>query len=331
MGCSNIWARFNWTEKNQKVVELNNNLDEEKIEKKIKDFYKILLNREPDIEGLNYYTKLVQKNSLTMDEVYNKIQNSSEVNKLKNTKIDNNRVIFKSKYTAEEIKKYFEENDTWYHSFNINGIQNKNTTTSFDYQMWVSQMIPNDLTGKTILDLGCSDGFYSFLCEQRNANRILATDHEEFQQYKKWYSHKNNIELCKHLLDSKIEYKKLDVNDVNLLKEKFDLVLFFGLYYHLTDIISALKKIYSVVNETVFLAGHILDSKEPIMYYYDISDHNSFCQIVASPQCLINIAKNIGFKTAKLVDTLDMPYERTYPHFLPGTKIDKIGLFEFSK
>ena len=33
MGCSNIWARFNWTEKNQKVVELNNNLDEEKIEK----------------------------------------------------------------------------------------------------------------------------------------------------------------------------------------------------------------------------------------------------------------------------------------------------------
>ena len=109
MGCSNIWARFNWTEKNQKVVELNNNLDEEKIEKKIKDFYKILLNREPDIEGLNYYTKLVQKNSLTMDEVYNKIQNSSEVNKLKNTKIDNNRVIFKSKYTAEEIKKVYEK------------------------------------------------------------------------------------------------------------------------------------------------------------------------------------------------------------------------------
>ena len=209
-------------------------------------------------------------------------------------------------------------------------IRDRNTTTSFDYQMWVSQMIPNDLTGKTILDLGCSDGFYSFLCEQRNANRILATDHEEFQQYKN--VHKNNIELCKHLLDSKIEYKKLDVYDVNLLKEKFDFVLFFGLYYHLTDIILALKKIYSVVNESVFLAGHILDSKEPIMYYYDISEPNSFCQIVASPQCLINIAKSIcGFKSAKLVDTLEIPYEKTYPHFLPESKVDKIGLFEFSK
>ena len=57
------------------------------------------------------------------------------------------------------------------------------------------------------------------------------------------------------------------------------------------------------------------------MYYYDISEPNSFCQIVASPQCLINIANNIGFKTAKLVDILEIPYEKTYPHFLPGTKI----------
>jgi len=309
---------------------MNHILDEEKIEKRIKDFYKTLLNRDADIEGLNYYTKLVQKNSLTMDEVYYKIQNSSEANKLKNTKIDNNEVIFKSKHTAEEIKKYFEENDTWYHSFNINGIQNKNTTTSFEYQMWVSQMIPNDLTGKNVLDLGCSDGFYSFLCEQRNANRILATDHEEFQQYKN--VHKNNIELCKHLLDSKIEYKKLDVYDVDSLEEKFNFVLFFGLYYHLTDIVLALKKIYSVVNESVFLAGHILDSEDPIMYYYDLSDPNSFCQIVASPQCLINIAKNIcGFKSAKLVDTIDMPYEKAYAHFSSGSKNDKIGLFEFSK
>ena len=259
-------------------------------------------------------------------------------------------IIFKSNYSKEEIKKHLEQNDTWYHAMNINGIQTKNTRTSSQYQMWASQIIPDDLTGKSILDLGCSDGFYSFLCEQRNANRILATDneefkfstftkhanripaadHEEFERYK--IVHTNNTELCKKLLDSKIEYKKLDVYNVDLLEETFDFVLFFGLYYHLTDMISALKKIYSVVNESVFLAGHILDSEDPIMYYYDLSDPNSFCQIVASPQCLINIAKNIcGFKSAKLVDTIDMPYEKAYAHFSSGSKNDKIGLFEFSK
>ena len=190
-----------------------------------------------------------------------------------------------------------------------------------------SQLIISEKEGHSIATDNEEFKFSTFAI---NANRIPAADRKEFERYK--IINKNNIELYKKLLDSKIEYKKLDVYNVDLLEETFDFILFFGLYYHLTDMISALKKIYSVVNESVFLAGHILDSEDPIMYYYDLSDPNSFCQIVASPQCLINIAKNIcGFKSAKLVDTIDMPYEKAYAHFSSGSKNDKIGLFEFSK
>ena len=85
-------------------------------------------------------------------------------------------------------------------------------------------------------------------------------------------------------------------------------------------------------------SDHILESENPIMYYYDQSDptkHGSageFAPIVASPQCLINIAKSIcGFKNAELVDTISMPYERTYPHFFSDSNVGKIGLFKFSK
>ena len=104
------------------------------------------------------------------------------------------------------------------------------------------------------------------------------------------------------------------------------------------NLISVLKKLHSVVNDSVFLSGHILESENPIMYYYDQSDPikngstTKFSPIVASPQCLINIAKSIsGFKNAELVDTISMPYERTYPHVFSGSKIGKIGLFKFSK
>jgi hypothetical protein len=128
------------------------------------------------------------------------------------------------------------------------------------------------------------------------------------------------------------------VYNIDLIKETFDFVLFFGVYYHLENLISALKKIYSVVSDSVFLAGHILESENPIMYYYDTSDitkHGSvddFATIVASPQCLINIAKSIcGFKNAELVDTMLIPCEKTYPHIFSGSKNDKIGLFKFSK
>ena len=79
--------------------------------------------------------------------------------------------------------------------------------------------------------------------------------------------------------------------DVDSLEEKFDFVLFFGLYYHLTDIVLALKKIYSVVNESVFLAGHILDSKDPIMYLNDSKPHGGW---FASSECLLQIGEKIG-------------------------------------
>ena len=52
MGCCYNWARFNWTEKNQKVVELNNNLDKEKIEKKIRDLDQTLEIDPDNLTGL---------------------------------------------------------------------------------------------------------------------------------------------------------------------------------------------------------------------------------------------------------------------------------------
>ena len=322
---------------------MNEILDKEKIEKSIRIFYKTLLNREPDTKGLNFYTAQVIENSLTLDEVYDEMKNSSEASILKKTKLMENEIVFQSNHSKEEIKKYLEQNNTWYHAMNINGIQTKNTRTSSQYQMWISQVIPDDLTGKNILDVGCTDGFYSFLCEQRNANRMLAIDYEGFDKHKTISEsgkkvNANNFELYKKLLDSKVEYRKLDVYNIDLIKETFDFVLFFGVYYHLENLISALKKIYSVVSDSVFLAGHILESENPIMYYYDTSDitkHGSvddFATIVASPQCLINIAKSIcGFKNAELVDTMLIPCEKTYPHIFSGSKNDKIGLFKFSK
>ena len=320
---------------------MNEISDKEKIEKSIKIFYKTLLNREADIEGLNYYTTQVIENSLTLDEACDEIKNSPEASIVKMTKLTESAITFQSNYPKEEIKQNLEQNNTWYHTININGIQTKNSRTSSKYQMWVSQIIPVDLTGKSILDVGCSDGFYSFLCEHRNANRVLAIDYEGFDLQKKMPESEkrinvNNFELYKKLLDSKVEYRNLDVNNIDLIKETFDFVLFFGIYYHLENLISVLKKIYSVVNDSVFLAGHILESEHPIMYYYDTSKDNDlsnqFAPIVASSQCLINIAKSVcGFKKAELVDTIFQPLGRTYPHIFSNSENGKIGLFKFSK
>ena len=254
---------------------------------------------------------------------------------------DKHETIFKSKFSKKEIEEIFEKENIFYHTMNINGIKTNNTRTSSQYQTWVSQVIPNDLTGKNILDVGCADGFYSFLCEQRNANKILAIDYEAFDKHKglpksEQKKNPNNFDLYKKIINSDVEYRNLDLHNIDLIKETFDFVLFFGIYYHLQDLISSLKKIYSVVDDSVFLAGHILDSEHPIMYYYDTTKDNDlsnqFAPIVASPQCLINIAKSIcGFEKAELVDTISQPFGRTYPHVFSNSDNGKIGLFKFSK
>ena len=84
----------------------------------------------------------------------------------------------------EEIQKIFQDNTPWYHWMSINGIEISDTRTSKTYQMWVSQNIPNDLTNKTVLDIGCTDGFYSYLCESRNAKKVVAIDLEMFDSAK---------------------------------------------------------------------------------------------------------------------------------------------------
>ncbi len=107
----------------------------------------------------------------------------------------------------------------------------------------------------------------------------------------------------------------------------------YGVYYHLYDFVLALQKISDVVTDSVFLSGHILDTDEPTMYYYgpDSSNNRNFANIVASPNCLINIAQKMcNFKTAECVDIITTDYGSNISHNNGSTE-GKIGLFKFSK
>jgi tRNA (mo5U34)-methyltransferase len=39
--------------------------------------------------------------------------------------------------------------------------------------------LPDDLTGKSVLDIGCNAGFYSLEMKRRGAARVLGIDHDE--------------------------------------------------------------------------------------------------------------------------------------------------------
>ena len=82
-------------------------------------------------------------------------------------------------------------------------------------------------------------------------------------------------------------------------------VLFFGVYYHLEDPVKALEKIFPVVKDTLHFNGKILDVETPIMYLLEerelYDDPTSWW--IASPSCILKMAKRIGFY-GELVDKL---------------------------
>ena len=65
---------------------------------------------------------------------------------------------------------------TWFHTIDLGGgvvtPGQKDTLTEVGIMR-----LPADLTGRTVLDIGAYDGFYSFEAERRGASRVVATDH----------------------------------------------------------------------------------------------------------------------------------------------------------
>ena len=321
-------------------------MSQEQIKKKIIEYYRTILCREPDKDGIEYYVKMAN-NGASLDNIKELFLESPEYSILKSTKFLKYAPSFKTSFSDDEVQKMFDSVDGWYHHFKIGNVETTNTRTTMNYQMWISQIIPTDLNGMKILDIGANDGFYSFLCESRGAKRILAIDRnqpeltdtylkgENVCQYDTILKNKRQEErfqVLKKILNSKVDYKIMNVYDLDSINETFDTALFFGVYYHLENPVLAFQKIFPKINDSLFLSGHIIESKDPIMYLNDNKPHGGW---FASSECLLQIGEKIGFKKCVLLDTLDMNFDiysrTTDPVMKDLLNKSKIGLFKFSK
>jgi tRNA (mo5U34)-methyltransferase len=125
----------------------------------------------------------------------------------------------------------------WYHEFDFpDGLVARSRTPDIELhrRIWsfiASELDKIDFRGKTVLDLGCWDGYWSFYAERRGARSVLATD----DRTQNWAG-SSGVLLAKDLLSSSID-AQLDVSvyDLTRLGRTFDIVLCLGIYYHLID------------------------------------------------------------------------------------------------
>jgi tRNA (mo5U34)-methyltransferase len=142
----------------------------------------------------------------------------------------------------------------WYHTIDLgNGVVTRGVDDTPERLSRVQ--LPANLSGRSVLDVGAWDGFFSFEAERRGAARVVASDYYSWQGAG-WGTGqgKSGFQLARAALQSRVEDVDLDVMDLSIQAVgSFDVVLFLGVLYHLPNPLLALERVASVTNDLLII------------------------------------------------------------------------------
>jgi tRNA (mo5U34)-methyltransferase len=157
-------------------------------------------------------------------------------------------------WTEERVQQKILELGPWFHNLDLMGVSTAPDHFLGDYPRikWGSfaDAIPSDLSGKSVLDIGCNAGFYSIEMKQRGADRVVGIDSDPRYLAQARFA----ADVC----DADIEFRHMSVFDVARLGERFDVVLFMGVLYHLRHPLLALDLLREHVVKDLFVCQSML-------------------------------------------------------------------------
>ncbi|KAA0581919.1 TIGR04290 family methyltransferase [Azospirillum sp. B21] len=177
--------------------------------------------------------------------------------------------------TADQIRERVAELGDWFHNIDLNGVRTAPDHFLNDYPnvKWkrFEHAVPKDLTGRTVLDIGCNGGFYSIEMKRRGADRVVAIDFDD--------RYLAQAKFAAEVTGQDIEFHKMSVYDVAKLGESFDVVLFMGVLYHLRHPLLALDLIHDhVAKDLMIFQSMQRGSAEvaPVRADYDFFEQDHF-------------------------------------------------------
>lgn len=187
--------------------------------------------------------------------------------------------IIREKISEERLQEFFDK-AYWFHTIDLgNGQATKGV---YDIRSIVEMhKFEDSLEGQTVLDVGSSDGFYSFEFAKRGAKSVLALDTNAYDGkiptdvspakrdlYAKKYSREkeeyerfqdifttlglegsNKLIVLADYLDSIVKFKQHSIYDLSTLDQKFDLVFCGGLFGHLKNPLQGIEQLHSVTGK----------------------------------------------------------------------------------
>ena len=165
--------------------------------------------------------------------------------------------------------------------------------------------LPADMRGMRVLDVGHAEGFFSFEAERRGAAEVVG-----IEPYPPMV---RNFEICRAALGSRARSYMTSVYDLNPSQfGTFDLVMFFGVLYHLHNPVLALQKIESVCTGTILMQTATCDnsSDTPMAEFHPFGiksgppgnpSHDPSCFWFPNLACCAAMLEHVGFKKVERI------------------------------
>jgi tRNA (mo5U34)-methyltransferase len=187
----------------------------------------------------------------------------------------------------------------WYHSLELPDGTVIEGVVSLERLKWRIAQFPiaQDLTGKRVLDIGAWDGWFSFEMERRGAE-VVAVDSTD----------QTRFPAASKLMGSKVEHVVEDI--CRLTPERvgyFDIVLFFGVLYHVKHPLLALERVCELCREDAYIESFVTDpsgdvAAVPAMEFYETTELRGQFDNWIGPNtsCLLALCRAAGFARVQL-------------------------------
>jgi len=179
-----------------------------------------------------------------------------------------------SAYTRESIEQSVRRLDPWFQNIDLNGVQTDPSSPDHPAGRWalLEPYVPDDLSGKSVLDLGCNAGYFSIKMRERGA-QVVGVD---------WAP--RGIEqsrLAADVLGLDIDYRLDNIYQFVLnCDQVFDYVVFLGVFYHLRYPLLVLDRLAEITQKSLYFQTVITDVEgaDELEIPEDIDDKYIFCE-----------------------------------------------------
>jgi tRNA (mo5U34)-methyltransferase len=204
----------------------------------------------------------------------------------------------------EEAERLVASVPFWYHSIDLGPTATKGVRSAPSLAREVTRLRLPDLGGKSVLDIGAWDGYFSFACERLGARRVVALDHYVWsldigpfiadwpngsarlvaEESVHWRPDelpgKHAYDTAHRVLDSRVETVVDDFMAADLGSlGTFDVVLYLGVLYHMRNPLEALTRLASVTDGMAIIETEAIvlpfTRKTPLCEFFETDELNS--------------------------------------------------------